>query len=194
MLFTRPAVLFLTALMLALFAWLGYFYLTEAERVHREQIQHKEAAAADAAAAVKRHRQDVQRFWKDKEMLLQALQIAARMEPANLDTQWDSLQTQLRLFPKDERLAQLAREAREVLHDAGQLRQKIHTYEKRLATEPDLREVLQERLASFRQDLAKALPSIRPRCLSIATRVAELDPPALPARDPKAVVASQGSP
>lgn len=194
MLLTRPAVQFLAALMLGLFAWLGYFYLTEAERVHREQIQHKEAAAADAAAAVKRHRQDVQRFWEDKAILLQALKIATRMEPANLDTQWDALQTQLRSFPQDERLVQLARETREVLHDAGQLKQKIYTYEKRLATEPDLREVLQERLASFRQDLAKALPSMRPRCLSIATRVAELDPPALPARDPKRVVASKGTP
>lgn len=191
---TRPTVQFLTALMLGLFAWLGYFYLTEAERVHREQIQHKEAAAADSAAAVKRHHQDVQHFWKDKEMLLQALQIAARLEPANVAPQWDALQTKLRSFPEDERLGQLARETREVLHDAGQLRQKIHSYEKRLATEPDLREVLQERLASFRQDLAKALTAIRPRCLSIATRVAELDPPALPSRNPEAAVASQGTP
>ncbi|WP_009963682.1 hypothetical protein [Verrucomicrobium spinosum] len=185
MLLTRPAVQFLMALMLGGFAWLGYFYLTEAERIHREQIQHQEAAAADAAAAVKRHLQDVQRFWKDKELLLQALQIGARMEPAHLDAQWEALQTQLGSSPADKRLEQLAREAREVLHGAGQLRQKIHTYEKRLATEPDLREVLQERLASFRQDIAHALASSRPRCLSLATRVAELDPPTLPARDPK---------
>lgn len=177
--------------LMVLVIW-GTLYISEARQVLREQNERKEAAITEAKDAAWRHEEKVKRFWKHKTVLQNALQAATNLDAHGPDKSWKDVTDGFLVFTDDARLQQLGQEAMETLRPSSALREKIRTYNGRLTTEPQLREVLQEKLTGFELELNTAMTSSRPRYLSLAARVAELDPPVIegPAAKSSATVSS----
>lgn len=174
---SRPALMTSALVGLMLLVILGTLYVSEARQVLREQNQRKEAAITEAKDAAWRHEEKVKRFWKHKTVLQNALQAATKLDAHGPDKSWKDVTDGFLFFTDDTRLQQLGKEAMEAMRPSSSLREKIRVYNGRLTTEPQLREVLQEKLTGFEQEIDTAMGSSRPRYLSLAARVAELDPP-----------------
>lgn len=172
----------------------GTLYVSEARQVLREQTQRKEAAITEAKDAARRHEEKVKRFWKYKTVLQDALQAATKLDAHGPDKSWKDVTDGFLVFTDDARLQQLGQEAVETLRPSSSLREKIRIYNGRLTTEPQLREVLQEKLTGFEQELGTTVASSRPRYLSLATRVAELDPPVFEGPAAKSSVTASSTP
>lgn len=172
----------------------GTLYVSEAQQVLREQNQRKEAAITEAKDASRRHEEKVKRFWKDKTRLQNTLQAVTQLDAQGPDKSWKEVTDAFLASPDDTRLQQLGEEAMEALRPSNSLREKIRIYHGRLSTEPQLREVLQEKLTGFEQELNAATTSSRPRYFSLATRVAELDPPVFEGPSAKSTATASSTP
>lgn len=174
----RPAVTFAILLCFAMVAGWGALYVLDAREIVRVKKQNQDTARAEALLASQRHEKRTQTFWNEKTVLLNALRTASLLEESSTVQAWDQVQTQLSSNFDDERLSRLASESYKLLCDTRAPLIKIRTYQARLKSEPDLREVLLERIASFNQDAKSCLATAKPRFLSLSVDVAAVDPPA----------------